>query len=120
MLLSFLSRGRAVLRLMLAKKDALSDTRTNIYDLHEKKLEYFESEKRKLSDYIISLEKLKVILKTSDEKWNISKQITLLETKINCIQDDNELNEYLLEFFLTINKDPEDLRFSDDVDPISR
>ena len=92
----------------LAKKDALSDTRTNIYDLHEKKLEYFESEKRKLPDYIISLEKLKVIFKTSDEKWNISKQITLLETKINCIQDDNELNEYLLEFFLTINKDPED------------
>ena len=26
----------------LAKKDALSDTRTNIYNLHEKKLEYFE------------------------------------------------------------------------------
>ena len=30
----------------LAKKDALSDTRTNIYDLHEKRLEYFESEKK--------------------------------------------------------------------------
>ena len=32
----------------LAKKDALSDTRSNIYDLHEKKLEYFESEKKKI------------------------------------------------------------------------
>ena len=32
----------------LAKKDAVSDTRTNIYDLHEKKIEYFESEKNKL------------------------------------------------------------------------
>ena len=30
----------------LAKKDAVSDTRTNIYDLHEKKIEHFEAEKR--------------------------------------------------------------------------
>jgi len=32
----------------LAKKDAVSDTRTNILDLHEKKLDYFETEKKKL------------------------------------------------------------------------
>jgi len=32
----------------LAKKDAVSDTRTNIFDLHEKKLDYFETEKKKL------------------------------------------------------------------------
>ena len=43
----------------LAKKDAVSDTRTNIYDLHEKKLEYFESEKQKLPGYIDALEDLK-------------------------------------------------------------
>jgi hypothetical protein len=43
----------------LAKKDAVSDTRTNIYDLHNKKIEYFESEKNKLSEYISLLKKLK-------------------------------------------------------------
>ena len=35
----------------LAKKDALSDTRTNIYYLHEKKLDYFEQEKNNLPIY---------------------------------------------------------------------
>ena len=40
----------------LAKKDALSYTRTNIYDLYEKKIEYFDSEKEKLPEYILSLE----------------------------------------------------------------
>ena len=43
----------------LAKKDAVSDTRSNIYDLHEKKIEYFESEKSKLNEYIFLLEKYK-------------------------------------------------------------
>ena len=28
----------------LSKKDAVSDTRTNIYDLHERKISYFEKE----------------------------------------------------------------------------
>ena len=31
----------------LAKKDAVTDSRSNIYDLHEKKLEQFETEKKK-------------------------------------------------------------------------
>ena len=35
----------------LAKKDAVSDTRTNIYDLYNKKLDYFESEKKNLNTY---------------------------------------------------------------------
>ena len=35
----------------VAKRDALSDTRTNIYDLHEKRLEYFENEKSSLHDH---------------------------------------------------------------------
>ena len=43
----------------LAKKDALSYTRTNIYDLHEKKLEYFDSEKEKLPEYNRTLKELK-------------------------------------------------------------
>ena len=35
----------------VSKKNALSDTRTNIYDLHEKKLEYFDIEKSKEGEY---------------------------------------------------------------------
>lgn len=30
----------------ITKKNALSDNRTNIYDLHEKKLEHFRLEKK--------------------------------------------------------------------------
>ncbi len=89
----------------VAKKDALSDTRTNIYDLHEKKLEYFESEKEKLDEYKIQLEKLKQELKTerNDKKFQLNKNIETLETKINNIENDTELNEYLLEFMSTID-----------------
>ena len=79
----------------LAKKDALSDTRSNIYDLHEKKLEYFESEKKKLSSYKILLEKYK--------QENNFKKISEIELKINNIKDDSEYNEYLLDFFRVIN-----------------
>ena len=38
----------------ISKKNALSDNRTNIYDLHEKKLEKeYESEAKDLTDFII-------------------------------------------------------------------
>ncbi len=90
----------------LAKKDAVSDTRTNIYDLHEKKLEYFESEKKRLPEYTKQLGILKKKLKnaTIDEKYSLSKQIEELQTKIDNINDDTELNDYLLDFFETINR----------------
>ena len=85
----------------LSKKDALSNTRTNINDLHEKKLEYFESEKNKLDEYILLLEKYK---STNDNLYNTRNKITELETKIENIENDKELNEYLLDFFGVINK----------------
>lgn len=89
----------------LAKKEAVSDTRTNIYDLHEKKLEYFETEKSKLNTYISSLENLKQKYSTAsiDDKYSIGKQISKLEDSINNIKNDNELNDYLLDFFETIS-----------------
>jgi hypothetical protein len=91
----------------VAKKDALSDTRTNIYDLHEKRLEYFESEKLKINEYINEYDTLKKLLKNQEtnleEKYKINKKIEQLEIKINNINDDTELNEYLLEFVSTIN-----------------
>ena len=34
----------------ITKKNALSDNRTNIYDLHEKKLDQFKQEKNKLNN----------------------------------------------------------------------
>ena len=94
----------------VAKKDALSDTRTNIYDLHEKKLEYFESEKNKLSEYFSELEKCK----SMDKSFQINKRIEILETKINNIENDTELNNYLLEFVSTIkNYEPEETLFEE-------
>jgi len=93
----------------LAKKDAVSDTRTNIYDLHNKKIEYFESEKNKLSEYISLLNKLKKqVPKSTDERYQLDKEITNLEIKINGIQDDSDLNDYLLDFFITINGEEEE------------
>jgi hypothetical protein len=85
----------------LSKKDALSNTRTNINDLHEKKLEYFESEKSKLGEYILLLEKYK---STNDKSYIIRNKIIEIETKIENIENDKELNEYLLDFFEVINK----------------
>ena len=89
----------------LAKKDAVSDTRTNIYDLHEKKIEYFDSEKLKLPDYINLLCDLKKKRSQAnlDEKYTLIKQIDELEQSINKINNDTELTEYLLEFSETIH-----------------
>ena len=88
----------------VAKKDALSDTRTNIYNLHEKKLEYFESEKKKLNSYQSQLVSLKENKVTLDKKYILNKSIEELENKINNIIDDTELNNYLLEFISIINE----------------
>jgi len=87
----------------LAKKDAVSDTRSNIADLHEKKLEYFESEKLKLPEYITLLNNFKKSYATCDDKYKLDKQITELKLKINNINNDTELNNYLLDFFVTID-----------------
>ena len=76
----------------VAKKDALSDTRTNIYNLHEKKLEYFESEKNKiLSSNFYNTEELKI--------------------KIDTIENDN-IN-YLLDFVAIINEFDKDKIFEE-------
>jgi hypothetical protein len=81
----------------LAKKNALSYTRTNIYDLHDRKLEYFEDEKKKLPEYRSNLEKLR------NTKNNY--EIKELESKIKNLEQDSDLNEYLLNFFSIINNE---------------
>jgi len=90
----------------LAKKDALSYTRTNIYDLHEKKLEYFESEKEKLGEYNQELLRLYKEYQDCviDMKYKLSLKINELKNKIFNIEDDYEMNEYLLDFYSIINQ----------------
>jgi len=93
----------------LAKKDALSCTRTNIYDLHEKKLEYFENEKIRLNEYTLLLDKYKKEHSSfSNNKYELSLKIETLNTKINNIINDSELNEYLLDFYNIISKEDSD------------
>jgi hypothetical protein len=83
----------------LSKKDAVSDTRSNIYDLHEKKLESFEAEKKKLPIYKSLLEKY---IKEKNIKADELKE------KIYDIENEISLNEYLLDFFSTINNKSND------------
>jgi hypothetical protein len=91
----------------LAKKDALSYTRTNIYDLHEKKLEYFESEKNKYYEYITELAALEKEY-FSNNTFQLSTRIDELKKRLYNIEDDNELNEYLLDFYSIISKKDSD------------
>ena len=84
----------------LAKKNALSDNRTNIYYLHEKKLQSFVDEKNKLPVY---REELKILQEKYKTNHLIKFQIENLENKIYDIINDTLLNEYLLDFFTLIN-----------------
>ena len=86
----------------LAKKDAVSDTRSSVYDLHDKKLEYFDQEKQNLNTYILKLNTLKK-KNDLDKNQSILLKIKELEQKIYDINNDTELNEYLLDFFSVIN-----------------
>ena len=83
----------------LAKKDALSDTRTNIYFLHEKRLNEFDQEKEKLNFYLEELDNLKKNVKKCDK--NTLKD---LENKIYDIKNDTNLNNYLLDFISIVNE----------------
>lgn len=90
----------------VAKRDALSDTRTNIYDLHEKKIEYFELEKKKLEKYRQDIVKIKERLSGSlktDEKYSLTLELEELENRVELIENDTELNNYLLDFISIIN-----------------
>jgi len=92
----------------ITKKNALSDNRTNIYDLHEKKLEYFKNEKRNLETYIQQKEKILSELKSESliplKRDLLNIQLNELESKINNILDETEQTKYLLDFLCIINK----------------
>jgi hypothetical protein len=97
-------------RFKLAKKDAVSDTRTNIYDLHEKKLEYFENEKDNLNNYILELDKCTTEYSKIND-YVLKNKIDQLRDKIYDIKNDNSLNEYLLDFFLIIDESKKNNQF---------
>ena len=92
----------------ITKKNALSDNRTNIYDLHEKKLEHFKNEKRNLETYIQQKEKILGELKSESliplKRDLLNIQLNELESKINNILNETEQTKYLLDFLCIINK----------------
>ena len=83
----------------LAKKNALSDGRANIYYLHEKKLETFEEEKKRLPIYQTELKNL-----ISKNNPSLKHDILIIKKIIDDIVNDTMLNDYLLDFFSIINK----------------
>jgi len=85
----------------LAKKDALSDTRTNIYFLHEKKLNEFDQEKKKINFYLEEINNLKKNVKKCGKNIELIKN---LENKIYDIKNDTSLNDYLLDFISIVNE----------------
>jgi len=90
----------------ITKKNALSDNRTNIYDLHEKKLEHFKTEKQNLNNYLRQKELLTSELESSPEtkKEHLLDEIRDLTLKINDIINETEQTKYLLDFICIINK----------------
>jgi len=95
----------------ITKKNALSDNRSNIYDLHEKKLEYFNTERKKLDYYIKEKEKyVNQLNEISGLPSNITKKNELhnkindLTIKIDNIENDKEQTKYLLDFLCIVNK----------------
>jgi hypothetical protein len=89
----------------LSKKNALSDTRSNIYELHEKKLEFLENEKKNRDKYVTELNEINnQINNSSEDLFMLETRKLELITKLNNIENDRELNEYLLDFITIINK----------------
>ena len=84
----------------LSKKNAVSDTRTNIVDLYDKKLEFFDEEKKNLKKYYIQLNSLQKELNTCDLqlKNKIQDNIKRLSEQIYNIENDVDRNQYLLDF----------------------
>ena len=94
----------------LAKKDALSDTRSNIYDLHDRKLDFFESEKKNINNYINELNKCNkefLSLKKNNYNNKLKDRIHFLEEKIYNIDNDIDQTQYLLEFVSILNNNTE-------------
>ena len=66
----------------LAKKNALSDTRTTLFDLHQRKLDAIDNEKTLLNKYTDELHKCREELKKDTSLHSVKTKIDILENKI--------------------------------------
>jgi hypothetical protein len=99
----------------ISKKDHLSDARTTLEDLHEKKMKHFELEKNKLPELQKQLDSLKQQYnnsKNNQEKAIIYQDIKKLEDRIESIIHDYSQTEYLLKFAKIISKSNETEQYS--------
>lgn len=83
----------------ISKKDPLSDTRSSILDLHERKLNFYDSKKSQLDTYKRELSEL-----LNEESSKNRDRIYELQSEIHKIENDTELNDYLLDFIDIIYK----------------
>jgi hypothetical protein len=84
----------------ISKKEHLSDTRSTINDLHEKRMSYFEQERAKLDEYTNELECLTAL---PEKTYADNCRIEFLQERVESITDDKELNEYLLDFMTILS-----------------
>jgi len=89
----------------ISKKEALSDTRSSLFDLHERKLNYFDNKKDSIKQYKEEINTLRLKLfengninENNKNEYTIKKRIKELETLIYNIESDVDLKDYLLEF----------------------
>ena len=85
----------------ISKRDFISDNRSTLLDLHEKKLKEYEKENNLLNDLEKKLKEYNLIIKeltNNQEKCVIQENISNLEDKINLIKNDTRRINYLLDF----------------------
>ena len=85
----------------ISKKQALSDNRTTLIDLHDKKMQSFELEKLEIPKIQNELILLKIELLNNNNKQSIillKEKINILNEKLELIESDNNRINYLLDF----------------------
>jgi len=82
----------------LSKKDAVSDNRSSLNELHEKKMNYFDQEIKNIDKYILELDVLQKKYQ-SKENPELKSKIVDLQERIQNIENDTERTQYLLDLF---------------------
>jgi hypothetical protein len=91
----------------ISKKDFISDSRTTLNDLHEKKMKIFESESKKLSSLeseLLSLKKELLNINNNQQRVIINEKIKNLEERVLLIKNNSNMINYLLDFIPFANK----------------
>ena len=85
----------------ISKREFISDNRSTLLDLHEKKLKEYEKENNLLDELEKKLKEYNLLLKevtNNQEKSVIQENILNLEDKIDLIKNDTRRINYLLDF----------------------